>query len=58
MDNTTILKKLKPAEVSVRSRINADKELWDSIPILKQDSRTSGKSPKSTRTKKKKILDQ
>lgn len=27
----------------VRSRINADKELWEKVSILKQDCRTAGK---------------
>lgn len=30
----------------VRSRINADKELWDEMTILKQDARTSGNKRK------------
>jgi hypothetical protein len=44
-----ISKKLKHKETIVRSRINADKELWDSIPILKQESRTSGKCQLETK---------
>lgn len=30
----------------VRSRINADKELWNTMTVLTQDARTSGKENK------------
>ncbi|KAI8639815.1 peptidase family C78-domain-containing protein [Parasitella parasitica] len=36
----------KQKNALVRSRINADKEFWDKMPILKQDCRTAGVIPR------------
>lgn len=45
--------------IPVRSRINADTELWDKITFLKQDCRTSGNEcTKKEKIQKKKILTQ
>ncbi|KAI7901034.1 peptidase family C78-domain-containing protein [Cokeromyces recurvatus] len=43
LDLNNDLKKQKPHKPSiVRSRINADKEIWDKVTILNEDCRTSG----------------
>ncbi|CEP09171.1 hypothetical protein [Parasitella parasitica] len=44
LDMKNMSKKQKHA--FARTRINADKELWDKMPILKQDCRTAGVIPR------------
>lgn len=47
-------KLVKKTTNTVRSRINANKELWDAMAVLTEDARTSGIKKK----KKKKIVGQ
>lgn len=48
--------KLVKKTTTVRSRINANKELWDAMSVLTEDARTSGNILR--KKPKKKILNQ